>query len=297
MAAAERASVVLKPHHRAAFERVLNGERAHPMADKMRASLDAPGSRGRLACTWDNVVAARAYQRLCRVLLQTGHEFGGPREPKELFDGPAFHAFCAAKKPAESAGAARAPSAVPQHLAALIRASAATVPKDRFLSTPSPPPPTLRASPAASKNGGGGNPRKAILTMKVKIDEKRHGMVSVYPGDDAKSLAAQFCEEHGLADTLPTLPNCGWHGIIERDIAFKLERSPAYAASASPPAPSRASPPHGLTPVGVMHACRIPRWSAWRPPRGPRPLRRVRVGGEGYDDDDGVLPPPLLARV
>ena len=48
-------------------------------------------------------------------------------------------------------------------------------------------------------------------------------------GAEARDAAAQFCEERGLADTRATLPNCGWHGIIERDIAFKLERSPAYA--------------------------------------------------------------------
>ena len=41
---------------------------------------------------------------------------------------------------------------------------------------------------------------KVILKMKVAIGDGRQGTIHVFPGDDPKALAAQFCEKHELTE-------------------------------------------------------------------------------------------------
>ena len=67
---------------------------------------------------------------------------------------------------------------------------------------------------------------KVILKMKVAIGDGRQGTIHVFPGDDPKALAAQFCEKHELTE--PKMLR-----VVEKHIADNIAKLPAHRRKAA----------------------------------------------------------------
>ena len=74
-----------------------------------------------------------------------------------------------------------------------------------------------------------GRPRgRVILKMSVQIPDGRKGTIHVFPGDDPKDLASNFCTKYELTD--PKLQR-----LVERHITDSMKNLPQASASRSSP--------------------------------------------------------------